>query len=228
MSDNNPYNLCTWDEQSDCSECGNHGRLHCKWERKVLMGFLLLALPYMIIAFFGMVVTGILTGVWWMLIAYVVFFFVFFGILEIRILCSHCPYYAENSKILHCFANHGTPKLWHYHPEPLNRFEKISSIAGFFIFGGFPLLSQGHGILFLAVHYKEYALVALLGLIGIAVATLLTAISFFSVLSIYYCPNCVNFSCPLNRVPQSMVDEYLERNPVMKEAWEKSGYKLKE
>lgn len=190
------------------------------------MGFLLLALPYMIIAFFGVVVTGILTGVWWMLIAYVVFFFVFFGILEIRILCSHCPYYAENSKILHCFANHGTPKFWRYHPEPLNSFEKISSITGFFIFGGFPLLSQAYGILFLAVHYKEYALVALLGLIGIAVATLLTAISFFSVLSIYYCPNCVNFSCPLNKVPKSMVDEYLERNPVMKEAWEKSGYKL--
>ncbi len=226
MNDNNPYNLCTWDEQTDCGKCSNYARLHCKWDRKVLMGFLLLALPYLIIAFFGMVVTGILTGVWWMLIAYVVFFFVFFGVLEIRILCSHCPYYAENSKILHCLANHGMPKFWRYHPEPINSFEKIGSIAGFFIFGGFPLLSQAYGILFLAVHYEDYNSVALLGLIGIAVATLLTAISFFSVLSIYYCPNCVNFSCPFNKVPKSMVDEYLERNPVMKEAWEKSGYKL--
>jgi hypothetical protein len=44
----------------------------------------------------------------------------------------------------------------------------------------------------------------------------------------YFCSKCVNFSCPLNHVPKSMVDEYLERNPVMKEAWEKSGYKLGE
>jgi hypothetical protein len=49
---------------------------------------------------------------------------------------------------------------------------------------------------------------------------------FFWTLQKYTCSRCVNFSCPLNRVPKAVVDKYLEKNPVMKEAWERSGYKL--
>lgn len=33
----------------------------------------------------------------------------------------------------------------------------------------------------------------------------------------------VYFSCPLNKAPKEVVDSYLEKNPVMKEAWESSG-----
>jgi hypothetical protein len=36
----------------------------------------------------------------------------------------------------------------------------------------------------------------------------------------------VNFSCPLNNVPKELVDAYLVKNLIMKEAWEASGYKL--
>jgi hypothetical protein len=39
---------------------------------------------------------------------------------------------------------------------------------------------------------------------------------------------CIDFSCPVNAVPQSVVDAYLRRNPVMREAWEASGYRLGE
>ena len=224
MKNRNPHGICTWDDNSDCDQCVNHMRLHCKWDRKILGGFLLLALPYMFVAILGLVLTGVLTGVWWMLGAYIAFMLFFFTVFEIRILCSHCPFYAEEDRILHCLANHGIPKIWRYHPEPMNRFEKVSLIVCFCIFGGFPFLAQGYGVWFLADNYADYSSVALLGLIGVAAATLLTSIAFFSAVSAFLCPNCVNFSCPLNRVPKSAVDEYLNRNPVIKKAWEKSGY----
>ena len=59
---------------------------------------------------------------------------------------------------------------------------------------------------------------------GITAATLLTLIAFFVVLNTHVCTRCVNFSCPLNRVPKPEVDVYLERNAAMKKAWEKGGY----
>ena len=57
---------------------------------------------------------------------------------------------------------------------------------------------------------------------------MLAAAQFFVVLRYHYCSRCVNFSCPLNQIPKSVVDEYLRRNPVMREAWERSGYSLGE
>lgn len=189
-------------------------------------GFLILAGSYMVIGFFGMIVTGFLTGVWWPLLAMIVFFPIFFIFLEIRVLCSHCPYYADDRRILHCLANHGIPKLWQYRPEPLNTLEKITFLAGALFFGVFPFITQIYGIWFLYNSFDVYDFITRLGLIGIAVATILSAIAFFAILRIHYCTRCVNFSCPLNQVPKALVDEYLERNPIMKQAWQKSGYKL--
>ena len=96
------------------------------------------------------------------------------------------------------------------------RFAVIAMI--FFIF---PLSVLGYGIAYLAMHYADFGLLPLLGLIGIAFATFLSSISFVTVLKTFFCTQCVNFSCPLNTVPKSVVDAYLRKNPVMKEAWEK-------
>ena len=93
--------------------------------------------------------------------------FLMFGVFEIRFLCSHCHYYAEDSKTLHCLANHGSYKFWSYHPEPLNKFEKFMMyflIAT--IFFVFPILIMGYGIWYLSFNYAEYGLISLLGLIG--------------------------------------------------------------
>ena len=60
----------------------------------------------------------------------------------------------------------------------------------------------------------------------IAILNLVGGIYFFLALRKYVCPRCVNFSCPLNRVPKRIVDAYLENNPIMKNAWESKGYKL--
>jgi hypothetical protein len=227
MNSKNPHNTCTWDEKADCEGCDIKGKLACKWDKKILSGFHGIAWPPLIMAVFGIVVVGFLTGVWWPLIAYVVYFFLMFGFFEIRFLCSHCPYYAEGGKVLHCLANHGSFKFWRYHPEPLNRFEKfmmyflISTV--FFVF---PLLVLGYGIWILSINYETHGLIALLGVIGIAIAVIVSSFSFYSTLRIFYCNRCVNFSCPLNTVPKQTIDEYLRKNDVIREAWEKSGWQL--
>lgn len=228
MKSKNPHNICTWDEQADCASCGIQGELACKWDKKILNGFYAIAFPPLMIAILGMVVVGILTGMWWLLIAYVIYIPVMLGIFEIRFLCSHCPYYAEDSKILHCLANHGSPKLWRYRPGPMNRLEKFMMV--FFvvamIYFIFPLAVEGYGIWFLSVHYAEYGLISLLGLVGIMVASLLAGVSFILVLKTFFCPTCVNFSCPLNTVPKTVIDEYLKKNDVMRKAWEESGWQI--
>ncbi len=227
MINKNPHSICTWDDQSDCSGCGIQGKLACKWDKKILHGFHGIAWPPLSIAILGMVLVGITTGVWWMLIAFVVYFFLMFGVFEIRFLCSHCPYYAEEGKVLHCLANHGSFKLWSYHPEPLNRFEKFMMyflVAT--IFFVFPLSIHGYGIWHLSMNIINHGMLSLLGMVGITAATLITSISFVITLKTFFCPNCVNFSCPLNSAPKPVVDEYLKKNDVMRKAWEESGWQM--
>jgi hypothetical protein len=228
MKSRNPHNICTWDERSDCANCGIQGELHCKWDKKILHGFYATSLPPIAIAIFGMVVVGILTGAWWMLIAYVIYIPLMLGIFETRFLCSHCPYYAEDSKTLHCLANHGNPKIWRYRPGPLNRLEKLMmvSLAIAMIFFLAPLVVEGYGIWFVAVNYAEYGLISLMGLVGIMVASLLAGVSFVLVLKTFFCNTCVNFSCPMNTVPKTVIDEYLKKNDVMRKAWEESGWSI--
>jgi hypothetical protein len=48
-----------------------------------------------------------------------------FGLLEIRVMCSHCPHYAEAGRLLKCWANYGSPKLWAYRPGPMCRMETL-------------------------------------------------------------------------------------------------------
>jgi hypothetical protein len=136
---------------------------------------------------------------------------IFFEVWEIRILCRHCPYYAERGRTLHCIANYGSLKAWPYRPAPMNRSEKAQLWVGFAILGGypFPFLVLGGQVL--------WAIVALWGLV-----------MFFWALREYTCSQCVNFSCPLNSVPREIVDAYLARNPVMRAAWEESGWSMVE
>ena len=227
MENKNPHSICTWDDKANCSTCGIQGKLVCKWDKKILCGFHGIAWPPLIIIIIGIVLVGLITSVWWTLYAYIIYFFLMFGVLEIRFLCSHCPYYAEKSNTLHCLANHGSLKLWSYHPEPLNEFEKFMMYSLIVtIFFVFPLSINSYGIWYLSINYAEYSLISLLGLIGITVGSLVSSISFITTLKIFFCPNCVNFSCPLNTVSKPVIDEYLKKNDVMRKAWENSGWQI--
>jgi hypothetical protein len=53
----------------------------------------------------------------------------------------------------------------------------------------------------------------------VTAATLGLAVAFFYLLRRFFCPRCVNFSCPLNMASSESVGEYLQRNPAMREAW---------
>lgn len=228
MEAENSHTICTWDAQADCAGCTINGELHCKWDRKVLTAFYAVSFPPLLIAIFAMVVVGILTGTWWMLIAYVIYIPLMLGFVETRFLCSHCPYYAREGRILHCLANHGDPKIWRYRPGPMNRLEKFlmafAVIALIFFIA--PLAVETYGIWFAAVNYARYGQFALLGLAGLTAASLLGAVAFVLVLGLFFCSRCVNFSCPFNTVPKNVIDEYLKKNDVMRKAWEASGWQI--
>jgi hypothetical protein len=226
----NPFHICTKDDSSDCAACGIQGKLTCKFDTKVKNAFTSAGMPAALIPLMGFILIGLFSGSWWILAAYLAYFLIMFNVFEIRFLCSHCPYYADHHKTLKCPGNYGSPKLWKYHPEPMNRFEKLMmrfSILGM-IFFILPLTGLGYGIVYLAVNYSEFGLIPLAGMAALAVGSLVTSLSFVSVLNTFYCSNCVNFSCPYNTVSKVVVDEYLRKNKVMKEAWERSGYVLDE
>ena len=223
----NPHNICTLNENSACAGCGISGKLACKWDKDILSGFYAISFPAVLMAYLGIIFSCFVTGVWWPLVAYVIYFFSMFGVFEIRFLCSHCPYYAESGNILHCLANHGSFKFWRYHPEPMNKFEQLMMyVLLATIFFIFPVAITGYGLWTIATQYASFGLLPLLGLAGLTIASLTTSASFVSSVKRFYCTQCVNFSCPLNTVPKPVVDAYLKRNPVMREAWEASGYTL--
>ena len=202
-----PANTCTIMDEEHCKDCPLKADLKCRFTRGHLLRFITPAFIFMLLSGAGMIVNGF----YWQLGVWVLFLIVFFTLWEIRILCSHCPFYAEDANTLHCIANYGSPKVWKYHPEPMSQSEKIQLLIGFGLFGGWNLIwliSAGDWV-FAGLH-----LVLIAG--------------FFTWLTQRVCNQCVNFSCPLNHVPKPIVDAYLRRNPIMKDAWVKSGYQLDE
>ncbi len=217
---------CTWDESAECLNCEIKGKLDCKWKRRLLVRFYKGGSIPIFSAFISFVVIGFLIS-WFPLIIYLGFWIFFFGFFEIRVLCSHCPYYAKDGRILHCLANHGTIKVWKYHPEPLNVFEKAGFLAGALFFVFFPVIVDIYG-LSVIIESSETGFIELALLILLFLLSTIGGIYFFLFLRKNICPYCVNFSCPLNKVSKELVDAYLQRNPIMREAWEQSGYKLGE
>jgi len=47
------------------------------------------------------------------------------------------------------------------------------------------------------------------------------AVSFDKMLRGGTCKICTNFSCRMSKVPEDLMKEFLKRNLIMKEAWEK-------
>lgn len=215
--------VCTWDDEEKCLDCELQEGLDCRWEKSLLIRFYKATGLAMVSGAIACIVIGLFVS-WIPLIIYVIFWIFFFGFFEIRVLCSHCPYYAEDGRILHCLANHGTIKVWKYHPEPLNLFEKFGFLAGAIFFVLFPLITELYGIFTLWNQEDKQFLILIL--IFLALTSLLGSFYFFYVLQSKICPKCVNFSCPLNKVPKELVDAYLKKNPIMREAWEAAGYQL--
>ena len=201
------HDLCTHRPVEECAGCNVEGSLMCRFDTRDMAGFFLGFVPIGIAMVAGM----ILGGYGWWLLGWLVIWILFFFVVEGRVLCSHCPYWAEEGWVLHCHANYGVIKFWRFRPGPMSRLEKILFGAGAAVFGLYPVVFMilGGQWLLLAITLAATASAAL--------NVQRTA-----------CVRCINFSCPANAVPKSLVDAYLRRNPVMREAWEASGYRLDE
>lgn len=189
-----PIATCSADS---CENCPVSEKIHCHFQLRDLLHFLLISLP-------GFIIGGaaIYKYTPWFIGLYIVILIGFFGLLEIRVMCSHCPHYAENGKTLACWANHGSPKLWKYRPGPMSRNETVLFFGGLVTVWGFPipffLLTDSWLLLIL------YAL---------------TNTAFFATLKVFLCAKCMNFACPLNGVSPEDRKLFLDRNPSVQKHW---------
>jgi len=184
-------------ESDSCDDCAINSNLHCHFSLKDWIYFLLIAFPPFLLGGAGIYyVNG------WLLIPWIIFVVAFFGFIEIRVMCSHCPHYAEPLTSLKCWANYGSPKLWKYRPGPMTILEKTIFFGGFAIVWGYPLP-------FLILSKQLFLLV---------VYSMITS-GFFMTLINFMCSQCMNFACPLNTVKNDVRRDFFERNPDVAKAW---------
>jgi hypothetical protein len=167
---------------------------------KELIHFLLIALPPFLLGGEGIVyVSG-----WW-LIPWLLIAIGFFGFIEIRVMCSHCPHYGEPGNTLKCWANYGSPKLWAFRPGPMTILEKIIFFSGLVIIWGYPVpFLMTSGRLFWLLVY------------------LLTTGGFFMTMRAVMCARCMNFACPLNTVNHENRKQFFNNNPSLAEGWSRA------
>ena len=199
-SDENPCEeICIWKDRESCDACNLKGRLHCHLDKKYSVLF---ALPFLIY-FIPMIIGLLLIQFPLNIIAisiFVGYLLIFFLVWEPRILCSHCPFYSEKgTKTLHCSINYGLPLMVKFNPEPATRWEKAQFIIGFSLFAVIPY--------FFLITYSQWVLL-LVSVIGIVI--------WLVVLQTRICTDCINFSCPFNRVKNDLKIQFCEKNPVMK------------
>jgi hypothetical protein len=192
--------LTTCSAQS-CDGCPVGKDVHCHFHGNDLAAFLLVFLP----SFFVGGVAMVKISPWW-LVPWIAIIIGYFGLVEIRVMCSHCPHYAEPGKNLQCWANYGSPRLWKYHPGPMSTVEKIIFEAGLILIFGYPLIFLVIGMQWLLL--AVYAL---------------TSASFYATLKHSYCSQCMNFACPLNHVSMEVREAFFARNPVVSAAWNRDG-----
>jgi hypothetical protein len=212
------HRTCTGDD--DCDECTLDAALNCRFEKKRLIGFLAMVLPFIAASVIGLYIVGTIMGTQIFLAAYAAFYLAFFVFIEPLILCRHCPHYAREGTIIRCHANYGLPKIWRYDPRPLNELEKTGILTGFAVFGLYPIAVEAYGLWTLFVVMGFVNPPGGLLLMGVTLFNTLSALALLLLLRRNYCTRCVNFGCPLNNTPNNLKTAYLTRNPDIKRQWE--------
>ena len=180
-----------------CDDCPVEGTLHCHFSARDLTHFMIIAMPSFLLGGAGIVHVNA-----WLLAPWFVIILGYFGLLEIRVMCAHCPHYAEPGKTLTCWANHGSPKLWKYRPGPMSPIEKILFLGGFILVWGYP-------VVFLLIGMQWFSLLVYA----------LTTAGFFLTLKLFFCSQCMNFACPLNGASENARHAFFARNPKVAKAW---------
>lgn len=190
-----PLATCT---SNNCQGCVLKNDLQCHFSSRELLRFLGIAFPVFIIGGIGIARVNA-----WMLIPWLVISFCYFGFIEIRVMCSHCPHYAEpGTKSLQCWANYGSPKLWKYRPGPMSTKEKVMFFSGLVLIAGIPLV------------------VILLGMVWLwLILFIVSVLTMGTLMSNFMCNRCTNFACPFNHVELKMRKAFFDRNPTIANAW---------
>ena len=182
-----PINSCS---RESCNNCNIHFEITCHFSRRKLLRFYVIGLPSFMIG--GIVIYNYsITG----FVSWVTGIGLFFLLIGIRVLCTHCPHYNESSYILRCWANYGVPKLWRFRPQPMNFFEKAILISGFIFVWGYPIIfiSLTNNWILLGGYFFSVVL-------------------YFILMYQFNCIKCINLSCPLNRVNIKVKEEFLKNN----------------
>lgn len=198
LDPNKPIATCI---SETCDSCSVSNSLHCHFTLRDLIHFLLIVFPGFLLGGAGIYhISG------WMLIPWLILIIGYFVFVEIRVMCSHCPHYAEEGSSLKCWANYGSPKIWKYRPGPMTFWEKVIFLAGLVLVWGYPLI-------FLIAKFQVFLLIVYL----------LSVAGFFMTLRTFLCSQCMNFACPLNTVENEVRSGFFERNPEVAKAWRVDG-----
>ena len=128
--------FCLVFQKDECSNCEVETKLNCKWERKLLWQFYCVFSPYLFVSSTGMILFRYWSGIRVYSIIYTSFLVVYFLVIRLKVLCSHCPYYQQKKFM------EPLPKIWKYQSKPMNLLEKIINFTGHFFFLLFPATIQ--------------------------------------------------------------------------------------
>jgi hypothetical protein len=194
-----PLSTCS---AKDCQDCPVQDRVHCHFSGRDLLRFFGIAFPAFILGGIGIARINA-----WLLLPWIALALSYFGFIEIKVMCSHCPHYTEpDTRSLQCWANYGSPKLWKYNPGPMSKAEKWVFYIGLCLIAGYPLV-------FLLVG-RQWLLLALFAGLVVGMAALMGRLM---------CSRCMNFACPFNHVDQATREMFFIRNPVVAQAWGQNG-----
>lgn len=197
LDPNQPLHTCI---EKSCSNCDVSNDLNCHFHLGQLIRFLICAFPPFIIAGIGIYLFNPV-----LLLPWIIMIISYFGFIEIRVMCSHCPHYAEPEiRTLKCWANYGSPKLWRYHPGPMSLIEKFIFFLGLILIIIYPYI-----FLFLSRNF-----------ITLILYSITVFISLWA-LNNFLCVQCINFACPFNRVKNNIREKFFNKNPRVGDAWQK-------
>lgn len=158
----NPEKNCIANENSNCSECDLKDDLICRVDQNFANKFFFGNTVYRVVALAILFFAGILANQPWLMPVYLGVLILTFFILEPRLLCSHCPFYEKEGKVLKCWALRGMPKLWSYNPGPITKVERIIMLSlGAFI-DLFPLIGIVWGLLEFFSNPYDHLLIGIL------------------------------------------------------------------
>lgn len=218
---------CTIKKDKSCGDCSFHAAKSCERGNSRRMKIILISLAAFLLASFGgLAAASWCTGAWWALPLHLLFWCLYYGVIELALHCPRCPYWNDRDTTISCLLHAGIPKphggffekLLRYNPRPYTRLEQaVLQICNYY--GAlFPLAMLGRAL----IQVRSSGAV-LAGMGAVAAIYILSAVWFLYYVYSRCCTKCLHFSCPVNRQPDERIREYLDKNPELKDAWVQAG-----